>query len=96
MERNFYIYIMTNKRRTAFYTGMTNKLPRRIYEHKNKLIAGFTKKYNIDQLVYFEQTIDPIAAITREKQIKDYRRGKKIDLIEKQNPHWKDLYQDIL
>ncbi len=86
----YYVYVMTNKSRTL-YTGITNNLERRVYEHKNKLIEGFTKKYNITKLVYYEIGNDVEAAITREKQIKGWLRRKKIDLIESVNPQWEDL-----
>lgn len=81
---------MTNKSGTL-YTGVTNNLERRIYEHKHHLVKGFTNKYNIDKLVYFEETTDIHAAISREKQIKGWLRKKKIALIESMNPGWKDL-----
>ena len=87
---------MTNKNNNVIYTGTTSNLVKRVYEHKNKLADGFTKKYNIDKLVYFEQCPDPISAITREKQIKAGSRQKKIDLIEKTNPKYKDLYNEII
>ncbi|NJL77907.1 MAG: GIY-YIG nuclease family protein [Richelia sp. RM2_1_2] len=87
---NYYVYIMTNNSKTL-YTGMTNDLTRRVYEHKQKLIPGFTQKYNITKLVYFEETSDVNAAIVREKQIKGWLRTKKITLIESVNPDWKDL-----
>jgi putative endonuclease len=86
----YYVYIMTNKSRTL-YTGITNNLERRVYEHKNKLIEGFTKKYNITKLVYYEISNDVEAAIAREKQIKGWLRSKKIALIESVNPQWEDL-----
>ena len=89
----YYVYIMTNGKRTL-YTGITNNLYRRVHEHKEKLIPGFTKKYNIDYLVYVESTPDVIAAITREKQIKGWTRAKKISLIESSNPEWRDLSFD--
>ncbi len=92
----FYVYIMSNKRKTVFYTGITNDLVRRAYEHKSKLVEGFTKKYNIDQLIYFEQFVDPGTAILREKQIKDYRRSKKFELIRKMNPNSQDLYPGLV
>ncbi|MBI4335964.1 MAG: GIY-YIG nuclease family protein, partial [Candidatus Omnitrophica bacterium] len=76
------------------YIGVTNNLEKRVYEHKNKLIVGFTKKYNITKLVYFEETNDANEAITREKQLKGWLRRKKIDLIESTNPYWKDLSAD--
>lgn len=90
MEMNYYVYIMTNYSKTL-YTGVTNDLNRRIYEHKQKLIPGFTQKYNITKLVYFEETSNVNAAITREKQIKGWLRAKKITLIESLNPEWNDL-----
>jgi putative endonuclease len=86
----YYIYMMTNITGTL-YTGVTNDLERRIYEHKMKLVPGFTKRYNINKLVYFETTGSIEAAITREKQIKGWLRGKKVALINSINPGWKDL-----
>ena len=88
--REYYVYIMTNKSGTL-YTGVTNDLLRRVYEHKHKLISGFTSRYNITRLVYYEAASDIRAAIAREKQIKGWLRSKKIDLIESVNPTWKDL-----
>ena len=93
MTKNYYVYIMTNNSRT-FYTGMTNSLERRVSEHKQKLIAGFTKRYNITQLVYYEVFSGVREAIAREKQVKDWRREKKIALIESMNPTWRDLSTD--
>ena len=90
MSKQYYIYIMTNLSHTL-YTGVTNNLEKRVYEHKNKLVPGFTSKYNINMLVYFETYNDIRDAISREKQIKGWRREKKIALIESQNPRWKDL-----
>jgi len=86
----YYVYIMTNRSKTL-YTGVTNDLMRRVYEHKNKMVEGFTKKYNITRLVYFEETNDIQSAIMREKQIKGWLRNKKIALIESVNQEWKDL-----
>ena len=91
--KTYYVYIMTNHSRTL-YTGMTNDLLRRVYEHKNGLVPGFTKKYKIKQLLYFEDTNDVVVAIEREKQIKGWLRQKKIDLIESINPEWEDLAKD--
>lgn len=88
--KQYYVYIMTNNSRTL-YTGVTDDLVRRVYEHRNKLIEGFTRKYNITRLVYYEITSDVRAAIQREKQIKGWLRKKKIALIEAANPEWKDL-----
>ncbi len=90
--KNYYIYILSNKNNSVLYTGVTNSLMRRVWEHKAKLIEGFTKKYNVDKLVYFESFDNPRAAIKREKQIKAGSRKKKIELINKLNPDWKDLY----
>jgi putative endonuclease len=89
----YYIYIMTNRSKTL-YTGVTNDLKRRFYEHKHKLIPGFTQKYNITVLVYFEETHDVKSAIAREKQIKGWLRSMKIALIETMNPKWDDLSTD--
>jgi len=88
--KQYYVYILTNKSKTL-YTGVTNNLSRRLYEHKNKLIDGFTKKYNIDKLVYYEIYNTPDEAIAREKQIKGWLRKKKVALIESMNKEWMDL-----
>ena len=77
------------------YIGVTNDLQRRVYEHRNKLLKGFTEKYNINKLVYFEETSDVTAAITREKEIKKWRREKKNALVQRVNPDWKDLSEDF-
>ena len=90
MVHNYYIYIMASKTR-VIYTGMTNNLERRVYEHKEKLFKGFTSRYNVTRLVYYEYTNDVNAAILREKEIKAWRREKKIKLIESTNPEWQDL-----
>ena len=87
----YYVYIMTNKSNRVLYIGMTNDIQRRVYEHKNKLIEGFTSKYNINKLVYFEYTNDAKSAIEREKALKKWARVKKINFIETQNPTWIDL-----
>lgn len=89
--REYFVYILTNKSNEVFYIGVTNNLKRRMYEHKNKLIAGFTKKYNIAKLVYFEITNDIYSAIKREKQLKNWHRDWKINLINTFNPGWRDL-----
>lgn len=86
---------MTNKMNTVLYTGITGDLIKRIYEHKQKMAEGFTKKYNVSRLVYYEIFDDPENAIVREKQIKAGSRKKKIALIEGKNPEWKDLYDEI-
>ncbi len=95
MSREYFVYIMTNKSRTL-YTGVTNDLMRRVDEHKRKLIPGFTSKYNIRFLVYYESTPNIHIAIEREKQIKGWLRAKKIALIISMNPEWKDLSEEWL
>ncbi|MBA7516627.1 hypothetical protein ES705_08675 [subsurface metagenome] len=91
-ENQYYIYILANKRNGTLYIGVTSNLVKRIYEHKNNIIEGFSKKYNIHKLVYYEITDDIESAIRREKQLKKWNRKWKINLIEKNNPEWKDLY----
>ena|SRR5437868_1099842 len=88
--REYYVYILSNTSK-KLYVGVTNELERRIYEHKNKLIKGFTEKYNLTKLVYFESTSDVMSAISREKQLKGWLRNKKIALIDKENSEWEDL-----
>jgi putative endonuclease len=95
MDKQFYVYIMSNKNNTVLYTGVTNDLRRRVYEHREKVFEGFTKKYNIIKLVYYEILRDVETAIAREKQIKGGSRQKKVDLIEEMNPQWKDLYEEL-
>ena len=91
MSRNGYVYLLTNKLNKVLYTGATSNLEKRIYEHKYKLADGFTRKYNVSKLVYYEVFDSIVNAITREKQIKGWLRIKKIMLIESTNPEWKDL-----
>jgi len=91
MHRTYYVYLITNWNNKVLYTGVTNNLERRIYQHKNKLIKGFTEKYNVNKLVYFEQSNDINSAIMREKEIKRWRREKKNTLIESINKKWEDL-----
>ena len=91
-QHNYFIYILTNKNHTVLYTGVSNDLRRRVYEHKEKLNKGFTYKYNVDKLVYFEHFDHINAAISREKQIKAGSRQKKLDLINSGNPDWIDFY----
>jgi len=88
----YYVYIMASKKNGTLYIGVTNDLIKRVYAHKNDLVEGFTKKYGVHQLVYYEQTEDVKSAIQREKQLKKWNRSWKIELIEKMNPEWKDLY----
>jgi len=91
----YYVYILTNKNNKVLYIGVTNDLERRIFEHKNKLVEGFTKKYNLNKLIYYEMTEDINSAIEREKQLKNWHRDWKINLIKSFNPMWKDLCIDL-
>jgi putative endonuclease len=92
MEKQYCVYIMTNKLNTVLYTGITGHLEGRVFQHRQKKIKGFTKRYNVTKLVYYEVFPDPVIAIAREKQIKAGSRRKKIELINSVNPEWKDLY----
>lgn len=94
--KQYYVYILTNFTNNVLYTGITNNLTRRIYEHKQKLVEGFTYKYNVNKLVYYEVFEDPENAINREKTIKNLLRGKKLELIKKNNPGFEDLYSNII
>ncbi len=94
MSRTYCVYIVASISRVV-YIGVTNNLVRRVYEHKQGLVAGFTKRYQVDRLVYFEETTDVRVAIEREKQLKTWRREKKLALIEIANPQWKDMYFDF-
>jgi len=97
MNTKFYfVYILASRKNGTLYIGVTSNLPKRVWEHKNNLVEGFTKKYNVHNLVYFEQTENVNSAIQREKQLKKWKREWKIELIEKDNPEWKDLYKKIL
>jgi len=93
MPKQYYVYIMASRSR-VLYVGMTNDLQRRVEQHKQKLVEGFTQRYNVTRLVYYEATNDVHAAIAREKQIKGWRRSKKTDLIESVNRTWKDLSEE--
>jgi putative endonuclease len=95
-DKKGYVYILFNKRNGTLYTGVTSDLIKRIYEHKTKATEGFTAKYGIDKLGYYEVFGDIVSAIEREKQIKGGSRKKKLALIEKMNPKWKDLYGEII
>jgi putative endonuclease len=95
-EKQGYIYILTNVSNKVLYTGVTSDLIKRMYEHKNKQVEGFTKRYNVNKLVYFEVFDNMMNAITREKQIKGWLRSKKISLIESKNPEWNDLYDGLV
>jgi len=90
----YYVYIMASKKNGTLYIGVTNDLIKRVYAHKNDLVEGFTEKYGVRQLVYYEQTEDVKSAIQREKQLKKWNRSWKIELIENMNPDWKDLYDE--
>jgi putative endonuclease len=95
-EAQYYVYVVSNKSRTLLYTGFTGDLAGRIYQHKNKLADGFTNKYNVNALVYYELCESRDAAIWREKQIKGFLRQKKVDLVSGQNPEWRDLYDELV
>ena len=90
------VYILASQRNGTLYIGVTSDLIKRIWEHKNDLVEGFTQKYKVHQLVYFEQHLDMLTAITREKQLKKWNRDWKLALIEKSNPDWRDLWGDIV
>ena len=92
----YYVYILTNRTNEVLYIGVTSNLIKRIYEHKKDSVEGFTKKYKVHKLVYFQQTDNIESAIIREKQIKNWHRQWKINLITKDNPEWNDLYDEIL
>jgi len=94
-DRQYYVYILASYKRGTLYIGVTSNLLGRAYQHKNKLVKGFTAKYKVHQLVYFEIFEDIYEAISREKQLKKWKRAWKIELIEKNNPDWEDLYNKI-
>ncbi len=95
IPKQYAIYILTSRENTVVYVGVTGKLLQRIWEHKEKLVYGFTKRYNVTKFVYYEVAENPIAAIAREKEIKGWRREKKNRLINSMNPEWRDLYDDL-
>jgi putative endonuclease len=95
MTQQYYVYVMTNKHNTVLYTGMTNDLQRRAYEHRTGRGGGFTSRFNVRKLVYYETTPSPKAALARERQLKAGSRQNKLDLIESMNPDWRDLYDDL-
>ena len=94
--RNYYVYILASQKKGTLYIGITNDLLTRVYQHKEGLVESFTKQYQVYQLVYFEQTADVLSAIAREKQLKNWKRQWKIDLIEQGNPQWEDLYPNLV
>jgi len=96
MDKHYYVYILASKRNGTLYVGVTSSLIKRIWEHKEKLVEGFTKTYKVDKLVYYERYSDPENAIKREKRLKKYKRQWKIDLIERENPGWADLYDELI
>ena len=91
----YFVYMITNTHNTTLYIGVTNNLERRLYEHKNHLVSGFSDQYNLHKLVYYESTTDVYSAIAREKQLKGWARAKKKALIEKENPQWLDLSEKL-
>ena len=96
LKEQFFVYIMSNRKKGILYIGVTSNLVARISQHKNELIEGFTKKYHLHNLIYYEVHENAESAITREKHLKQWKRNWKIDLIEKMNPQWRDFYQDII
>ena len=90
-KHRYYVYLLTNRNDKVMYVGVTNDLERRVFEHKRKLVPGFTERYNVNKLVYYEEASDVRAAIAREKEIKKWRRAKKDALVVADNPDWKDL-----
>lgn len=93
--KQFYVYILASKRNGTLYTGVTSNLTQRVWQHKNDMVEGFTRKYNVKKLVYYEVHDNAESAITREKRIKKWKRNWKLRLIEEKNPQWKDLYDEI-
>ena len=96
MDKQFYTYILASQRNGTLYIGVTSDLIKRIWEHKNKVVKGFTEKYGVAQLVYYEVHVTAEAAIRREKRLKFWQRQWKLELIDKHNPEWKDLYEEIV
>ena len=96
MKKQFYVYILASKRNGTLYTGVTSDLTQRVWQHKHHMVEGFTKKYRVKKLVYYEVHDNAESAITREKQIKKWRRKWKLRLIEEKNPQWTDLYDEIV
>ena len=96
MAKQFFLYILASGKHGTNYIGVTNDLIRRVYEHKEKLVPGFTKDYAVDKLVYYEVFDDPESAILREKRLKRWRRDWKVELIERDNPSWDDLYSELI
>jgi putative endonuclease len=93
--KSYFVYILASQRNGTLYIGVTSDLVKRVWEHRNKIVKGFTEKYGVDKLVYFEQTENVISALEREKQLKKWNRSWKLKLIEKNNPKWQDLYLNL-
>lgn len=96
MDKQFYVYILANQRNGTLYVGVTSDLVKRVWQHKSNVVKGFTQKYGVHQLVYYEQHGNSYSAIQREKRLKEWKRQWKLDLIEGMNPDWKDLYDEII
>jgi len=96
MEKYFYVYILSSRRNGTLYIGVTSNLVKRVFEHKNDLVEGFTERYGVHNLVWYEQHENPLSAIAREKQLKKWKRDWKLRLIEQDNPEWKDLYPNLI
>jgi len=96
MDRQYYVYILTNRLRGSLYIGVTNDLIRRVWEHRSGAVSGFTNKYRLRRLVHFEDCGEIMVAMEREKRLKRWRRAWKIDLIERENPQWRDLYPELV
>jgi putative endonuclease len=94
--KQYFVYILASKKNGTLYIGVTSDLLGRVWQHKNKVVDGFTKKYDVNYLVYYEQTEDVRSALAREKQLKNWKRQWKIELIEKDNPEWRDLYDEMI
>ena len=95
MKEHFFVYILASRKNGTLYTGITSNLSRRVWEHRTDSIEGFTKRYGVHSLVYYEVFVDPLSAIEREKRVKKWNRAWKIELIENFNPDWRDLYEDL-
>ncbi|MCW8857730.1 MAG: GIY-YIG nuclease family protein [Kangiella sp.] len=96
MDKNYYVYILASQKNGTLYVGVTSELVKRVWQHKNNVVEGFTQKHQVHQLVYYEQHEDSYSAIQREKRLKEWKRQWKLDLIEGMNPEWRDLYNDII
>ena len=95
MRKTYYVYILASKKNGTLYIGVTNNLKKRVFEHREELVSGFTKKYGVKNLVFYESTESSYTAIQREKYLKNWNRKWKIELIERDNPEWKDLYDEL-